>query len=157
MPTLHKLFQKTEEGIITNPFYEVTLTPKSIKDTRTWKGFPGGPGGKESACNVGDLGSIPGLGGCLWGGHGNPLQYSRLENPLEQRSLVGYSPRGCRVGHNWATKCSSTWKEDFSQIAVIKINANILKKKKAQNKFNNYWKNLILWSKGTHPRNARMF
>ena len=45
-------------------------------------GFPGGLAGKESACNVGDLGSIPGLGRSPGGGHGNPLQYSRLENPM---------------------------------------------------------------------------
>jgi len=37
------------------------------------KGFPGGPDGKESSCNVGDLGSIPGLGRSPGGGHGNPL------------------------------------------------------------------------------------
>ena len=47
---------------------------------------------KESACNVGDLGSIPGLGGSSGGGHGNPLQYSCIENPHGQRSLAGYSP-----------------------------------------------------------------
>ena len=41
---------------------------------------PGGSDGKESACNVGDLGSIPGLGRFPGGGHGNPLQYSCLEN-----------------------------------------------------------------------------
>ena len=45
-------------------------------------------------CNVGDLGSIPGLGRSPGGGHGNPLQDSRLENPHGQRSLVGYSPQG---------------------------------------------------------------
>ena len=39
----------------------------------------------------GDLGSIPGLGRSPKGGHGNPLQYSCLENPNGQRSLVGYS------------------------------------------------------------------
>ena len=50
--------------------------------------------GKESACNVGDLGSIPGLGRSPGGEHGNPLRYSCLENPYGQRSLVGYSPRG---------------------------------------------------------------
>ena len=50
---------------------------------------PGGSAGKESACNAGDLGSIPGLGGSPGGGHGNPFQYSRLENPHGQRSLVG--------------------------------------------------------------------
>ena len=59
---------------------------------RIQKGFPGGSAGKESACNAGDLGSIPGLGRSPEGGHGNPLQYSCLENPHRQRSLAGYSP-----------------------------------------------------------------
>ena len=55
-------------------------------------GFPGGSDGKESACNVGDLGLIPGLGRSPGGGYSNPLQYSCLENPHAPRSLVGYSP-----------------------------------------------------------------
>ena len=55
---------------------------------------PGGSDGKETACNVGDLGSIPGLGRSPGGGHGNPLQDSRLENPHGQRSLAGYSAYG---------------------------------------------------------------
>ena len=46
---------------------------------------------KESAWNEGDLCSVPGLGRCLGGGHGNPLQYSCLETPDGQRSLVGFS------------------------------------------------------------------
>ena len=49
---------------------------------------------KEPACNTGDLGSIPGLGRSLEGGHGDPLQYSCLENPHGQRSLAGCSPWG---------------------------------------------------------------
>ena len=57
-------------------------------------GFPGVSESKESTCNVGDLGSIPGLGRSLGGRHSNPLQYSCLENPHGQRSLVGYSPWG---------------------------------------------------------------
>ena len=57
-------------------------------------GFPGGTDSKESACNVGDLGSIPGLERSPGEGNGNPLQYSCLENPHGQRSLVGYSPWG---------------------------------------------------------------
>ena len=58
-------------------------------------GFPGSSDGKESACNVGDLGStIPGLGRSPGRGHGNPLQYSCLENPHGQRSLSGCSPWG---------------------------------------------------------------
>ena len=45
--------------------------------------FPGGSEGKESACNVGDPGLIPGLGRSPGEGHGNPLQYSCLENPMD--------------------------------------------------------------------------
>ena len=43
-------------------------------------GFPSGSEGKEFTCNVGDLGSISGLGRSAGGEHGNPLQYSCLEN-----------------------------------------------------------------------------
>ena len=57
-------------------------------------GFSGGSDGKESAYKVGDLGSIPGLGRSLGGGHGNPLQYSCLENPHGQRSLADCNPWG---------------------------------------------------------------
>ena len=47
------------------------------------EGFPGGLAGKESACNVGDLGSIPGLRRCPGEGKGYPLQYSGLENFMD--------------------------------------------------------------------------
>ena len=57
-------------------------------------GFLGGSGGKESACNAGDSGLIPGSGRPPGGKHGNPLQYSCLENPHGQRNLAGYSPWG---------------------------------------------------------------
>ena len=56
----------------------------------TWAPFlfgdflPGGSDSKESACSAGDLGSIPGLGRSPGGGHGNPLQYSCLENPMDR-------------------------------------------------------------------------
>ena len=46
-------------------------------------GFPGGSAGKESACNTGDLGVIPGLGRAPGEGKGSPLQYSGLENSLD--------------------------------------------------------------------------
>ena len=46
-------------------------------------GFPGGSDGKGSACNAGDLGSIPGSGRSPGGGNGNPLQHSCLENPMD--------------------------------------------------------------------------
>ena len=56
--------------------------------------FPGGSDGKDPTCSVGDLGLIPGLGRSPGGGHGNPLQYSCLENSHEQRNLAGCSSCG---------------------------------------------------------------
>ena len=53
------------------------------------KGFSGGSDGKESICNAGDLASILGLGRPPGGKHGNPLQYSCLENSHGQRGLGG--------------------------------------------------------------------
>ena len=47
-------------------------------------GFPGGSEVKVSACNAGDLGSIPGLGRSPGEGNGNPLQYSCAENPMDR-------------------------------------------------------------------------
>ena len=58
--------------------------------------FPGGSDSKASVYNVKDLGSIPGLGNSPGGGHGNPLQYSCMENPHGQRSPAGCSPWGCK-------------------------------------------------------------
>ena len=54
------------------------------------KNLPANAGG------VRDSGLIPGLGRSPRGRHGNPLQYSCLENPHGQRSLGGYSPWGCK-------------------------------------------------------------
>ena len=56
--------------------------------------FSGGSVVKESPCNAGDPGLIPGLGRAPGEGHGNPLQYSCLENPMDRWSLAGYSPWG---------------------------------------------------------------
>ena len=71
---------------------------RKAKRCRYSKGFPGGSDGVESTCNVGDLGSNPGLGGSPGGGHGNPLQYSCLEKPhktsdtAEQLAHIGRAP-----------------------------------------------------------------
>ena len=72
---------------------------KFCNKTKYWflfLGFPDGSVSKESICNVGDLGLIPGLGRSPGGEHGNPLQFSCLENPCGQRSLADYSPWGCK-------------------------------------------------------------
>ena len=49
---------------------------------------------KNMPANAADAGSIPGTGRFPGGGNGNPLQYSGLGNPMDRRSLVGYSPWG---------------------------------------------------------------
>ena len=67
-------------------------------------GFPGGPDRKESACNAGDLGLIPGLGRPPGEGNGNPLQYSCLENLMDRRSWRAIVHGFARIGHDLATK-----------------------------------------------------
>ena len=66
--------------------YKLNMQGDNIQPWRTpfpiW-GFPGGSDGKASACNSGDLGSIPGLGRSPGEGNGNPLQHSCLENPMD--------------------------------------------------------------------------
>ena len=63
--------------------------------------YPGGSAGKESACNAGDLGLIPGLGRCPGEGNGCALQLFLPGEFNRWRSLAGYSPWGCRVGHDF--------------------------------------------------------
>ena len=60
--------------------------------------FPGGSDGKVSACNAGDLGSIPGSGRSPGEGNGNPLQYSCLENPMDGGAFESMGSQ--RVGHD---------------------------------------------------------
>ena len=95
---LNWMFSWNNKGYNTLPKLFNWQDGYSIKSSIIWinqydiLGFPGSSDGKESACNVGDLGSAPGLGWSPGGGHGSPFHYSCLENPHEQRSLVGYSP-----------------------------------------------------------------
>ena len=51
-------------------------------------GFPGDSDGKESACSMGDWGSIPRWGRCPGEGNGYPLQYSCLENPMDRGAQI---------------------------------------------------------------------
>ena len=55
----------------------------AVLPTPVFLGFPCGSAGKESACSVGDLGSIPGLGKSPGEGKGYPLQYSGLEYSMD--------------------------------------------------------------------------
>ena len=67
-------------------------------------GFPYSSVGKESACNAGDLGSIPGSGRSPGEGNGNPLQYSCLENLMDRGAWRATVHGVTRVGHDLATK-----------------------------------------------------
>ena len=70
--------------------------------------FPGGSDGKVSAYHVGDPGSVPGSGRSPGEGNGNPLQYSCLENPMDEEPGRLQSMRSQRVGHNQVTKTHTT-------------------------------------------------
>ena len=71
--------------------------------------FPHSSVGKESACNVGDLGLIPGLGRSPGEGNGNPFQHSCLENPMDRGAWKAAVPGATRVGHNLAAKERERW------------------------------------------------
>ena len=66
-----------------NPWVRKIPWRRDRLPTPVFLGFPGGSAGKESACNAGDLGSVPGLGRSPGEGKSYPLQYSGLENPMD--------------------------------------------------------------------------
>ena len=80
-------------------------------------GFPGGSDGKESACNAGDLGSIPGLGRYLGEGNGYPLQFSCLENPVDRGACWATVHGVVRVRRDLATKQQQPG-EDYAAAAA---------------------------------------
>ena len=65
-----------------------------------WRGFSGGSDGKASACNAGDLSSIPGWGRSSGEGNDNPLQYSCLGNSMDLEPGGLQSMGSQRVGHD---------------------------------------------------------
>ena len=71
--------------------------------THTYMSFPGGASGKESTCKAGDTADvdwIPGWGRAPGGGHGNPLQYSCLENPTHKGAWRATAHGATRLRHN---------------------------------------------------------
>ena len=76
------------------------------------------PAVQGTSCHIEDQSLIPGLGRSPGGGHGNPLQYSCLENPHGQRSLAGYSPQG--------RKESDTTERLNHQISACGINISLV-------------------------------
>ena len=84
-------------------------------------GFPHSSVGKESACNAGDLGSIPGSGRSPGEGNGNSLQYSHLENPKNRGAWQATDHGITRVGYNLATKPQAPRKTVWSLLKKLKI------------------------------------
>ena len=80
---------------------------KRLSSSSSSKGFPGGSAGKESTCNTGDLGSVPGLGRSPGEGKGYPLQYSGLENSMD------YMVHGVTKGCTWLSNFHFWWKVDI--------------------------------------------
>ena len=67
-------------------------------------GFPLGSVGKESTCNAGDQGSIPGSGRSPGEGNGNPIQYSCMENPVDTGACRATVHGVTRIRHDLVTK-----------------------------------------------------
>ena len=111
----------SKTDLATKPPYQKPHKKKQKEMTFHFSRYSVSPAGKESACNVGDLGSVPGLAKSPGGGHGNPLQHSCLQNSHGQRSLVDYSP--------WGLKGLDTTERPSTQ-HKYSIMSLILKKKK---------------------------
>ena len=94
-------------------------------------GFPGGSDDKESVCNVGDLGSIPGSGRSPGEGNGSPLQYSSLENPMDRGAW--------RATVHGVTESDMTEQlhDDDDVVLSFRVELELLKVK-IQVKFKNY-------------------
>ena len=80
--------------------HEVQVIPTILSLTKFPWGFPGGSDGKVSACNAGDLGSVPGLVRSPGEGNGNPLQYPCLENPMDGGAWWAIVHGSQRVEHD---------------------------------------------------------
>ena len=96
------------------PSWELKLKLHQEKE-----GFPCGSDSKETACNVGDLGVIPGLGRSPGGRLDNPLQNSCLENSHGEKSLAGYSPWCCKERDTTEWLSTAQEKERSEHLCLI--------------------------------------
>ena len=91
--------------------------PANLENLPVPMGFPCGSTDKESACNVGDLGLIPGLGKSPGGRHGNPLQYSCLENLHGMHSSWGRK----ELDTTEQLSLHSLWPQHWKRLGFIPI------------------------------------
>ena len=102
-------------------------------------GFSDDSNGKESACNAGDLGSVPGSGRTPGRVCGNPLQYSCLQNPHRQWSLVGYSACSSKefdlteqLSTHTQTKSLNIWHHQYGNLSTGASHINTCNKSCSQ-------------------------
>ena len=115
------------------------------------KGFPGGSTGKDSACNVGDLGSIPRLGRSPRERNGYPLQYSGLENSRTIQSMESQ-----RAGRNWETfTFTFTMVFWLFILSTLWISAQGLKKHRLTREALNYSRVLPVSAENNWPHSLR--
>ena len=90
---MHTLcFSSSTSGYVSNSLCKHLYSKRHVQEYSwciIYTGFPGGLDGKDSACNAGDRGSIPGSGRCPGEGNGSPLQHSCLENPMDRGAWRG--------------------------------------------------------------------
>ena len=101
--SMYNVFSTCMYAKVTSAMSDFVILWTVKKDALFIIGFPGGSEVKASACNAGDLGSIPGSRRSLWRRKWQPTRVFLPGEPHGQRSLVGYSPRDRRVRHDWAT------------------------------------------------------
>ena len=94
----------------------VTTGPILTNTTQVTLGFPGGSDSKDSACNVGDPGLIPGLGRPPGEGNGYPLQYSCLENSMDREAWWATVHRGSKESDT--TKGQMLHYTNFGQVGM---------------------------------------
>ena len=106
-----KPFDNRKQNIMGTDFAS-SLTSSFYSGSPCLRSFPLSSVCKESACSTGDLGLIPGSGRSPGGGHGNPLQYSCLENPMD-RGAWWATVHG--VAKSWTTEGHSQWQQMANQ------------------------------------------
>ena len=83
-------------------FFKILFHISKIVIKSLCKQIPGGSDGKESACNAGDLGSIPGSGRSPGEGKGYPVQYSCQENPMDRGAWQATVHGVAKSWHHWS-------------------------------------------------------
>ena len=115
-----------------------------LETRKRCRDFPGGSDCKKSTCNAGDLGSIPGLGRSPGGGHGNPLQYSCLENPSpwaeEPGGLQSMGSHDWGTTHNQHRRYSLLLKAKIARKLNVKVRDRFLPNRK---KVKLYWEKIV--------------